>query len=86
MSSGSIAKYIGNELSILKQGAQIIHWVPKSANHPAIIHHPDRGQIQGYCEVGTENALGKMIQFERFGFVKLGNTKEPAIEGWFAHK
>lgn len=79
------AKYIGNDLKIIKEGAKIIHWVPETDNYPITIHLPDGKIKQGYCEKGTSDALNSFVQFERFGFVNLGSKTDPVI-GWFAHK
>jgi glutamyl-tRNA synthetase len=82
----SRAKYIGNDLSILKEGAKIIHWVPASENHPITVHFQDGNIRTGFCEMATLNALSKTVQFERFGFVNLDKDPGPPLMGWFAHK
>ncbi len=82
MPDGSF-KYIGNDLDILKKGAKIIHWVGPDAV-PAEVQMPDGTAISGLVEKASENYFDKIVQFERFGFVKL----EPAekITAFFAHK
>jgi glutamyl-tRNA synthetase len=82
----SSAKYIGDDLEILKQGAKIIHWVPVSENIPITVYLPDGQSQSGYCEPATKNDQGKIVQFERFGFVRLGTETRPTMLGWFAHK
>ncbi|WP_455392675.1 glutamate--tRNA ligase [[Eubacterium] cellulosolvens] len=81
----SYAEYIGNDLEILKEGAKIYHWVPFADNYSAEIYNTDGTLMTGYCETPVADALEKMVQFERFGFVQLGDTTQP-ITGWFAHK
>lgn len=83
--SVSYVKYIGNDLEILKKGAKIVHWVSFTDNYPATIYLPDGGKISGVCEKDIKNALNSVVQFERFGFVKLGDSTQPLI-GWLAHK
>jgi glutamyl-tRNA synthetase len=81
----TLAKYIGNDLEILKEGARIVHWVSASDNYPTKIYHPDGNVSEGYSETTVRDALNKMVQFERFGFVKLDASTQPVI-GWFTHK
>ena len=83
--NNSFGKYIGNDLKILKQGAKIIHWVSATENYLAEVHQPDGSVRKGYCETAVASAINTMIQFERFGFVQLGESTDPVI-GWFAHK
>jgi glutamyl-tRNA synthetase len=80
------AKYIGNDLSIIKEGAKIIHWVSVTDNYPAEIYMPDGKVIKGFCEILVKDSLSKTVQFERFGFVRLGSTEIPPVLGWFTHK
>jgi glutamyl-tRNA synthetase len=80
------AKYIGDDLEILKQGAKIIHWVPVEENIPITVFLPDGSTQSGYCEPATKNDQGQMVQFERYGFVRLGTETKPSMSGWFAHK
>ncbi|MFP4170808.1 MAG: glutamate--tRNA ligase [Methanomassiliicoccales archaeon] len=80
------ARYIGNDLSLLKEGARIIHWVPEdvrpceviSEDHPV---HP----LRGLCEPLPPGEKGKVIQFERFGFVKVEEI-EPVVRAVFSHR
>jgi glutamyl-tRNA synthetase len=81
----SYGRYLGNDLGILKEGVKIIHWVSSAENYQAIIYQPDGKVIQGYCERSVAEALNTMVQFERFGFVQLGDSTKP-IKGWLAHK
>ena len=82
---GSYGRYIGNDLKILKEGAKIIHWVSKTDNYPTKVYLPDGKIKHGFSEKATVLALKTSVQFERFGFVHLGDTTQPLI-GWFAHK
>ena len=82
---GLAGEYIGNDLSVLKEGAKIVHWVSDAEKQPTRVFKPDGEVVDGYCEKDTLNALGSTVQFERFGFVTLSNSIEPVV-GWFAHK
>ena len=81
----STAKYLDNDLGILKTGVKIIHWISVNDNFQITIYLPDGSYKEGYCENDTVKSLGSIIQFERFGFVQLGSSTSPLI-GWFAHK
>jgi glutamyl-tRNA synthetase len=84
----SVAKYIGTDLELIKQGVKIIHWTPKMDSWPITIHMPDGTKKKGYCEKVTKEAVGEIVQFERFGFVKLEMVSDNDTEmiGWFLHK
>jgi glutamyl-tRNA synthetase len=81
----SLSKHIGNDLGILKEGARIIHWVPVNDNVPTEIHKLNGQIVKGFSESAVKDSLDKNIQFERFGFVRLGTKTEP-LEAWFTHK
>lgn len=77
-------KYIGDDLSILKQGARIIHWVgPENVTTKTFM--PDGERIEGIAESAARNAAGQTVQFERFGFVRL-EMGDGGLVGFFAHK
>jgi len=83
MMPDSSFKHIGNDLDVLKKGAKIIHWVGPEAI-TAEVQMPDGKIIHGLVEKNAENYSSKVVQFERFGFVRL----EPAdkIIAFFSHK
>lgn len=81
------AQYIGNDLGILKEGAKIIHWAALDSV-PAEIQLESGDWKSGVAELGAKNEMGKLVQFERFGFVRLDRW-DPALGrlvGYFAHK
>ncbi len=77
-------KYLGNDLDVIKKGARIIHWVG-SQYHEVRVNMPDGETRQGIVEYGALDSVGKVVQFERFGFLKLEKT-DHGLEGYFAHK
>lgn len=77
--------YIGNDLSILKEGVGIIHWVPVD-NLPTKVMMPDGEIIEGVSELATTDAVEEVIQFERFGFLKVEMAEDGSIVGYFGHK
>jgi glutamyl-tRNA synthetase len=77
-------KYVGNDLSIVKSGAKIIHWVPKDAVR-CRVYMPDGEIKEGYAEKYAKNSIGEIVQFERFGFTKIYEEND-RIVGYFAHR
>ncbi|UCE37374.1 MAG: glutamate--tRNA ligase [Thermoplasmata archaeon] len=78
------AEYKGDDLSILKEGVKIIHWVGEE-NIPTKLYLPDGSVKEGICERILEKDIGSVVQFERFGFIKV-EQKEGGYEAYFAHR
>jgi glutamyl-tRNA synthetase len=80
------ARFIGNDLSLVKEGVKIVHWVPaeETQNRPAEVI-TDKGVINGYSEILPLEEEGKMVQFERFGFCRIERV-HPSIVAIFAHR
>jgi len=78
------AKYIGNDLSILKEGVKIIHWVKEDAV-PTKLLMPDGTVKEGICEHILKEDIGKVVQFERLGFVRVKEI-DGKYEAYFAHR
>ncbi len=76
-------EYTGNDLSIVKSGAKIVHWVPKNSL-PCKVYMPDGKSLDGYAEEYVESSINEIVQFERFGFTKI--YKEGELVGYFAHR
>lgn len=81
---GSYLEYVGNDLSIVKEGAKIIHWVPEDSVLTRV-HMPDGSVKEGYAEKDVLKSVGDIVQFERFGFTKI-YRENGIIEGFFAHR
>ena len=45
-----------------------------------------RGQLAGACEPLVKKELGKVIQFERIGFVKIDAVSNDGVKAYFTHK
>jgi glutamyl-tRNA synthetase len=78
------AEYIGDDLSIIKEGVKIIHWVGQDGI-PTKLYMPDGTVKVGLSERIMENDIGKVIQFERMGFVRI-EEKEGEYKAYFAHR
>jgi len=75
-----------------KLKARLIHWLPadKEENKKLVkveILMPEGNIIRGLGEENIKNLkIGEVIQFERFGFVKLDNKEKNKFVFLFAHK
>ncbi|MGQ9583482.1 MAG: glutamate--tRNA ligase [Thermoplasmatota archaeon] len=81
------ARYIGDDLSILKEGTGIVQWAALSAV-PCDVQMEDGSWRRGVVEAGARAAIGRLVQFERFGFVRLDRWDAGAgrLVGFFAHR
>ncbi len=78
------AKFIGTDMDLVrKEKARIIHWAPPDGRRVRVLS-PD-GDYTGVGEHGIEKELGKVVQFERFGFVRIDRV-EDGIVAYFTHK
>ncbi len=76
--------YIGNDLSILKEGVSIIHWAPMSS-YDAIVLMTDGTTKKGKAEPLLAAAKGKVVQLERFAFVRVEESA-PIVRCVFTHR
>ncbi len=77
------AFYQGNDLSVLKEGYRIIHWVP-AGSVPASVVMPTGESRDGLVENVPREEQGNVVQFERFGFARVERTA-PKLLAYFAH-
>jgi len=78
-------KFIGTDMDLVKtEKARIIHWAPLDGLKVKVLS-PDREFI-GIGERGMEKDVDKVVQFERFGFVRIDSVKEDEVVAYFAHK
>jgi glutamyl-tRNA synthetase len=82
----ALAKFASRELEeARKKKAKLIHWTLADNNVKVKVISPD-GVISGYGEPDLKNVkVGDIIQFERFGFVRLDNKNDELVF-YFAHK
>jgi len=76
--------FAGNDLAVLKDGVQIIHWAPADAV-PAEVLMPDGTVRTGVAERGILSAKGKVVQLERVGFARVEETS-PDVRIVFGHR
>ncbi len=78
------AKFIGTDMELVKkEKARIIHWVPPDGLKVKVL--APEGEYSGICESGIEKELDKVVQFERFGFVRIDSV-DGEVVAYFTHK
>ncbi|MEN6442528.1 MAG: glutamate--tRNA ligase [Methanoregula sp.] len=78
--------YAGDALTDARAAkAHIIQWLPAQACIPCTVLTQE-GVISGMCEPGVQAELGKVIQFERVGFVKIDAVDASGVRAYFTHK
>ncbi|MFH1580047.1 MAG: glutamate--tRNA ligase [Thermoplasmatota archaeon] len=81
---GGVAHYIGNDLGVLKEGVPIAHWAPLSSFDAEVLM-TDGTAKKGKAEPLLAAAKGKLVQLERFAFVRVEEVS-PIIRCVFAHR
>ena len=74
------ARFLGKDVG---KRTKIIHWAPADGPRVRVLR-PD-GMDEGVGEAGIAEELGKVVQFERYGFVQVNSVGEP-IAAYFAHR
>jgi glutamyl-tRNA synthetase len=81
---GERARYAGNDLAVLKEGVHIIHWAPMDSLIAEVLM-TDGTSKNGVVERGIKDALGKVVQLERFGYARVEQIS-PTVRCVFTHK
>ncbi|MDD1695553.1 MAG: glutamate--tRNA ligase [Methanoregula sp.] len=77
--------YTGDSLAQARAAkAHIIQWLPARDSLPCTLLTQE-GEITGACEPGVKQELGKVIQFERVGFVKIDSVGPDGVKAYFTH-
>jgi len=75
------ARFAGKDMG---KRTKIIHWAP--ADGPKVrVLKPEGADDLGVGEAGISEELGKVVQFERYGFVRINSIGEPIV-AYFAHR
>jgi glutamyl-tRNA synthetase len=70
-----------------KAKAKLIHWIPKGEEFPCQVVMPDAAVNEGIAESACEKLKpDTVIQFERFGFVRVDKNDAKLTAAYFAHK
>jgi glutamyl-tRNA synthetase len=71
---------------VRKIKVQLIQWIPKGTQFPAQVVMPDASVTEGFAEEDCKKLKpDAIIQFERFGFVRVNEVSEKMI-AYYAHK
>ena len=63
---------------------RIIHWAPPDGV-PVRVMRPD-GVDSGIGELGIREDLDRIVQFERYGFVRIDSVSQDGVVAYFAHR
>jgi glutamyl-tRNA synthetase len=78
--------YSGDSLAEARAAkAHIIQWLPAQELVPCTLLTQE-GEIAGACEPLVKKELGKVVQFERIGFVKIDSVGTDGVKAYFTHK
>jgi glutamyl-tRNA synthetase len=81
-----VAKFAGKSLDDARRAkAPIVQWLPPAHTIPCVLHTPD-GDQKGYCEPMVSLDMGKVVQFERVGFVRIEKATAMLIEASWGHR
>jgi glutamyl-tRNA synthetase len=81
-----VAKFAGKSLDDARRAkAPIVQWLPPAHTIPCVLHTPD-GEQRGYCEPMVSLDMGKVVQFERVGFVRIEKATALLIEAYWGHR
>jgi glutamyl-tRNA synthetase len=65
--------------------APIIQWLPAENILSCTILTPE-GELSGACEPAVLGEVGKVVQFERFGFARIDAADDTGVRAYFTHK
>lgn len=73
-------------LDAKKLSAPLIHWLPHSTGIKTSVVMPDANSVEGLAEDQCKTLKqGEVVQFERFGFVKIGEVNDHLV-AYYAHR
>jgi len=79
------ARIIGTDPSQAREmKLRIIHWAPTDGV-PVRVMRPD-GVDSGIGEAGIRDDQDQVVQFERYGFVRIDSVAEDEVAAYFAHR
>ncbi len=71
---------------VRKSKAQLIHWIPKGEEYPCQVVMPNASTAEGFAESACKKLKATaVIQFERFGFVRIDSVDKKLV-AYYAHK
>lgn len=82
---GTPAIYKGNDLSILRQGIHAVQWVCRNSIKTTVLM-PDGSEVEGLVENSVLDEKSEIVQFERFGFVRLLERTPELVKAVYTHR
>lgn len=79
------AKYIGDDVSILKTGVRAVQWVGRDSVSAEILM-PDGTVSKGLAEKAVMSEKSETVQLERIGFARIECRNEKGVRFVFAHR
>lgn len=79
------AKYSGNDVSVIKKGIRAVQWVGRDSTETEVLM-PDGTVAVGLSENAILKEKNDMVQYERFGFVRIEKNDEKGITAVFSHR
>lgn len=78
-------EYAGRDHELaLERNASIVQWVPSDGKQCEVVM-PDGERVKGLVEGVQELSEGQVVQFVRFGFVRIDSLSKDKIKAYFAH-
>ena len=84
MSKGTSWCMLATTSSVLKEGVRIVHWAPADAVEAEVLM-TDGTTRKGIAEPSLTKSLGKVVQLERFAFVRVEQVS-PTVKCVFTHR
>jgi glutamyl-tRNA synthetase len=70
-----------------KVKAPLIHWIPENADVKCQVVLKDASVAEGLAEESCKQLqVGTIVQFERFGFVRIDNKEDSLITAYYCHR
>jgi glutamyl-tRNA synthetase len=70
-----------------KVKAPLIHWLPKGRHISCQVVLPDASLAKGLVEESCrEVKVDTVVQFERFGFVRIDSNKQDSVRAYYCHR
>jgi glutamyl-tRNA synthetase len=67
--------------------APLIHWLPRAMESKGVVVLPDASPVEGFIEDPCRRLqAGAIIQFERFGFVRVDSNAEDVVTAYYCHR
>jgi len=79
------AEYMSGGVEIVRKNrGRIIHWTVPGGLNIRVLNVT--GEEKGIGERGISDCVGEVVQFERYGFVRIDSVKDNNVTAYFAHK